>query len=199
MQAQPTSSTRQFGIGPVKNIALALGVVATLAVGAATVAVTRNDDTAAVSQPARSVAVQPHAYSDSRFLEINQMPAAAVATTLSAERIRFLEMNEMPAVAAAVTLRAEQFRFLEMNQMPEAAVVATTLYETTRFLEINMLPEAPVVPVLHDTMRFIEINEMPVAPLVINTIDMRFWEINQLPGDNAHNLAPSADRLGERH
>lgn len=177
MQTQTAANNRQFGIGPVKNLALALGIAATVAVGAATVAVTRNDDTAAVSQPARSIAAQPHAYSNPRFLEINQMPAAA----------------------AAVTQSAAELRFLEINMLPEAAVAAPALYETTRFLEINMLPEAPVAPVLHDAMRFLEINEMPVAPSATNTVDVRFWEINQLPGDNIQNLAPSADRLGERH
>jgi hypothetical protein len=177
MQAQTAANTRQFGIGPVKNVALALGIFATVVVGAATVAVTRNDDTATVSNPARSVAVQPHTYS----------------------HWRIVEMNELPAASAAVTLNAANIHFREINMLPEASVAAPVLHDAMRFLEINMLPEAPVAPMLHETMRFLEINEMPVAPLVINSIGTRFWEINQLPGDNVQNLAPSADRLGERH
>jgi hypothetical protein len=164
MQAQTAANTRQFGIGPVKNVALALGIFATVVVGAATVAVTRNDDTATVSNPARSVAVQPHTYS----------------------HWRIVEMNELPAASAAVTLNAANIHFREINMLPEASVAAPVLHDAMRFLEINMLPEAPVAPMLHETMRFLEINQLPVVSTSVtrSAADIRFWEMNQLPGND---------------
>jgi len=178
MQAQTAANSKQFGLGPIKNAALALGVLATLTVGAATVALTRNDDTAAVSRPAGAAITRQHPTSNWRFLEINAMPEPSVAAPLSASAIRFLEINMMPEAPVAAPLRHDAIRFLEINEMPAAAATAPMSYQDTRFLEIN---------------------EMPVAAWTGTASDIRFWEINQLPGDDARNLAPSSDRLGERH
>ncbi|HUG15113.1 MAG TPA: hypothetical protein VMM78_08840 [Thermomicrobiales bacterium] len=155
MQAQTAAHDKQFGLGPIKNVALALGVLATLTVGAATVALTRSDDTASVSQPSAAAITRQHPTSSWRFLEINELPASAVAAPMSAHDIRFLEINELPAAAAA--------------------------------------------PMSYQDTRFLEINELPVAAWIGTASDIHFWEINQLPGDDARNLAPSTDRLGERH
>jgi hypothetical protein len=93
-------------------------------------------------------------------------------------------------------------RFVEINTLPEASVARPQRYEQVRWLEINALPEASLAPtVSFERMRWVEINELPsaapAAPVSYET--MRFAEINALPGDAESQVAPSSDRLGERH
>jgi hypothetical protein len=93
-------------------------------------------------------------------------------------------------------------RFVEMNALPEISVARPQTHEQIRWLEINILPEAATAPtVSFERMRFAEINELPnaapAAPVAFET--MRFVEINALPDAAGSGVAPSSDRLGERH
>ncbi|MDQ3548189.1 MAG: hypothetical protein M3439_05140 [Chloroflexota bacterium] len=91
----------------------------------------------------------------------------------------------------------DNFRVAEMNALPEAP---TLTVDRQQFIETNRAPEAVTVrPMTDQQFRFLEINQLPEAAPSAPVAWMRFIEINALPGDGAPLVAPSSDRLGERH
>jgi hypothetical protein len=161
MQARTT--IKRFDLEQFKAAAVALGIAASVVVGAATYGATRhNDATVSSTSP---VMARAQTSANARFIEINQLPEAA----LTPINYRFLDMNMLPEAAPQV---APNYRLIDLNVLPGDHAVAITTQADYRFLDRNVLPG----------------DDTRVAGPTF--ADYRFREMNQLLGEGAELVAP---------
>jgi hypothetical protein len=127
---QSTLGAKRFDLSMFNAAVLACAFLIGITVGALAVPLLQRDTPA--PHPAHAPAASALISANQRFLEINQLPQAAL---------------DQPVRATAP---APNYRFLEMNVLPDAARQPTT---TTRLWEINVLPgdDAPRVPAAQRT------------------------------------------------
>ena len=128
---QATVTTGRVNLGQIKKAALAVGIVASLAVGAMTIAMTKGDSgtpTGRSGATTSAIAAQSDVLSF-QFQEQNlELPTGSVAATASNRaHHQFLEQNlELPTGGLAPATNGIDYRFHEMNlELPTGTAVAT--------------------------------------------------------------------------
>jgi hypothetical protein len=137
---QANTTLKRFGLDQLKAVVVAVGLAASVAVGA--IAYTQTRDDVPVAGSAATIRTQG-GFAQTRFMEMNtHLPR--VAPAMRFEQIRFVEMNALPEAAPAVS----NARLLEINTLPGSPGAIQQTVPNWRLIEINMLPgdDTPALP-----------------------------------------------------
>jgi hypothetical protein len=186
---QANTTLKRFAPGQFKVAALAIGIAASVAVGAITYSQTR--DTAPAISTSRPVVVK--SAEEIRFFELNtQFPEAApvsIEDWLYQREVAHLNQLAIAEAQQEVAYQRMLQEFYEVNQLVEPAPVVIPNY---RLLDMNVLPGDDVPPSGVDRATTIEKLRGGVVPLAQDySVEwMHFIKENtQLPGGTDHSLS----------